>query len=372
MQINQQTGIVECEVTFPGIEKPLRVLRTLHADSTITSSNLARIFWMEGRCTEAVTVWRGILAKDNENPGATLGLLWATDDVTFTHPVRIAEFAYQKGKKSGSPDLALWWYERSLAINPNREATEAAVRYYVAVGDTDSAVAAWRTLAGSLSRNDADYWWAVGQAAELQEDWEASAQAYERGSQITTITPYDYWMRAGWSWEKLKKWEKAEFYYKSALEIRKDLINPYIRLGDVYRYQGLYDQAFAWYFEAQRVDPTSHDPLYRLGHLFLQQHDLTQAQAYLDQALAIKPDNPWIVYDLAQIQYQNGYVEEAIALFNQAIALQAAPPWRWGLELGDWYLDAGQKESALSAYRQAREWGALESDVEERLQRITP
>jgi len=51
-----------------------------------------------------------------------------------------------------------------------------------------------------------------------------------------------------------------------------------------------------------------------------------------------------------------GSAGEAIGRMRQAIALYRGKPWQWAVQLEDWLAEAGDKEGALAAYRQALEW----------------
>jgi len=66
---------------------------------------------------------------------------------------------------------------------------------------------------------------------------------------------------------------------------------------------------------------------------------------------ALEP-NPWHAWSL----YWQGARGEAIGRMRQAIALYRGKPWQWAVQLGDWLAEAGDKEGALAAYRQALEW----------------
>jgi hypothetical protein len=62
--------------------------------------------------------------------------------------------------------------------------------------------------------------------------------------------------------------------------------------------------------------------------------------------------NPWHAWSL----YWQGARGEAIGRMRQAIALYRGKPWQWAVQLEDWLAEAGDKEGALAAYRQALEW----------------
>jgi Flp pilus assembly protein TadD len=48
--------------------------------------------------------------------------------------------------------------------------------------------------------------------------------------------------------------------------------------------------------------------------------------------------------------------ERAVLWLRTAIALYKGQPWDWAVQLGDWLAEAGDREGALAAYRQALAW----------------
>jgi len=69
----------------------------------------------------------------------------------------------------------------------------------------------------------------------------------------------------------------------------------------------------------------------------------------MERALKLNPRHVWSLY-------RQGAREEAIGRMRQAIALCQGKPWQWAVQLGGWLAEAGDREGALAAYRQALEW----------------
>jgi tetratricopeptide (TPR) repeat protein len=258
------------------------------------------------------------------------------------------------------------WYRLSLDLSPDRTAAERLAWLYRRQGRDNEAAAMWRRLAQRFAANSADYWWAVGSAAEFSRDWEQAAWAYGKGSGLAEH-PYIFWIRQGAAYERLQGWSEAEAAYDRALAARSDLALPYLSLGHLQRNQENYQQALEWYRQAGSVAVGEGEPLYYQGLVhFLLEEDL-EARDLLERALAVNPGDVMATYYLAQTLYRLGDFSGAMALLAQAIDLHLGEPWQWARQLGDWYLVVGERDEALAAYSRALEWNAGDADLEERI-----
>jgi superkiller protein 3 len=167
---------------------------------------------------------------------------------------------------------ALEWYEKSFSLVPDVLTANRLESVYLKLERKGEAIACWEELAESLPETDPEHWWALGRAAELREDWEEAARAYGHGAELAP-KPYDYWMRQGANYERLKEWGRAEGAYRKVVEARPDI--PY-----------------------------------------------------------------------------------------------RGQPWQWAVQLGDWLAEAGDKEGALAAYRQALEWKPGDEGIEAKIEAL--
>jgi predicted TPR repeat methyltransferase len=50
--------------------------------------------------------------------------------------------------------------------------------------------------------------------------------------------------------------------------------------------------------------------------------------------------------------------------------LYPGQPWDWAVQLGDWLAEAGDREGALAAYRQALEWKPGDEGIEAKIRAL--
>ncbi len=174
-----------------------------------------RALWLEGRCPEAVEAWQRAVARNPHDAAAWLLLLQAAPETDLRPDPAIAQgitnYALSRGdqaRAAGEWEQALDWYDRAFVLLPNRAAAARLEAVYLQLERKAEAIARWEALADLLPDTDPDHWWARGRAAELAENWEAAAQAYGEGAR-RSAQPYDFWMRQGAAWERLKDWARA-------------------------------------------------------------------------------------------------------------------------------------------------------------------
>jgi tetratricopeptide (TPR) repeat protein len=117
-----------------------------------------------------------------------------------------------------------------------------------------------------------------------------------------------------------------------------------------------YDGMLEWYRKAETVAPNRYEPQYWLGYAHYIREEYAEAQKHLERALELNPQHPWSAYYLAWSLYKQGRREEAVSWLRTAIGLYPGQPWQWAVQLGDWLAEAGDKDVALAAYRQAPAW----------------
>jgi tetratricopeptide (TPR) repeat protein len=256
------------------IETALR----LRLESASTWLLNGRNAWLAGKCSEAREAWRRAMALAPQNRIAwLLYLLSGPKDLQPEPAVAEGLASYFDFQGDGARSAEKWeealeWYEKSFSLVPDVSTANRLESVYLKLERKGEAIACWEELAESLPETDPEHWWALGRAAELREDWEEAARAYGHGAELAP-KPYDYWMRQGANYERLKEWGRAEGAYRKAVEARPDI--PY-----------------------------------------------------------------------------------------------RGQPWQWAVQLGDWLAEAGDKEGALAAYRQALEWKPEAEGIEAKIQAL--
>ena len=134
--------------------------------------------------------------------------------------------------------------------------------------------------------------------------------------------------------------------------------------------QGDYEGALGWYSQAQALDPQI-NPFYLVGNRCWQQEQPAEARAWLEKALQLEPEHLQANYLMAQSLYRLGEKVQAMAFLDQAVSLPSGQPdWRWVVQLGDWRLELGDRQGALTAYRRALELRPGETTIEERIDKL--
>ncbi|MFN3763576.1 MAG: tetratricopeptide repeat protein [Anaerolineae bacterium] len=345
----------------PGAESLLKRALALNPQSARAWLLQGRAAWLAGRCEEAIRDWEHALALAPQDRAAWILYLAAGGNNLQPDPA-VAEgvaayflFLGDRGQKAEQWEEAQRWYALAFSVHPNRRAAGKLEALYLKLERKEAAVAVWEELAAELPVPDPDRWWALGRAAELSEQWERAALFYGEGARRSP-KPYDFRMREGAAWERLKDWARAEAAYRRALEARPDLFWPYLSIGHMRRVQQDTDGALAWYREAETLAPNRYEPKYWVGLAHYLREEDPAAEASFRAALELNPQHAWSAYYLAQSLYRQGRRGEAVEWLQKAITLYSGKPWNWAVQLGDWLAEGGDKEGALTAYRQALEW----------------
>lgn len=255
-------------------------------------------------------------------------------------PESLAIYAYGFGllaEEAQAIDYAVFSYQFSLDLSPSRRVGERLTRLLRREDREVEAVAVWRRLAANLSPEEPDHWWALGQAAELQEDWQLSSWAYGQGGELETEAYPYFWMRQGDILQRIQRWKGAEQAYYRALSVNSYSYAPYLSLGRAH----------------------------------FEQNQQAQAMRWLGQAFLIRSDYVWTNYHLAQVLHRAGDEEVAVDFLARALSLHPGEPWHWAVQMGDWRLALGDRHDALEAYRQALIWQPEEILIQERIARLS-
>jgi tetratricopeptide (TPR) repeat protein len=346
-------------------------------ESRSTLLNRGRIAWIEGKCSEAKEIWEQVTRLWPTDSVSAFWRFWLdggrpevlSEAIGAEQLARYADTSGQQAEREGATDAAISWLELSLSLEPTRGVAGRLATLHREVGRPQDADAVLERLIGELTVEDADYWWALGQVAELDGQWGKAAQAYSRGAELEEA-PYEFRLSEAAALEKLEDWDAAKTAYRAALEARPDLMWPYLRLGHLQRRAGDIEGALARYRQAQAADPDSTLPSFYTGVLFFDHGAVSEAQGYFEKALGIDSSHVESVYYLSQSLYRRGQARDAVNLLAQAVAMQGGQRWRWAVELGDWRLALGNVEGALAAYRQALEWNPEEGSILRRLEHL--
>jgi tetratricopeptide (TPR) repeat protein len=354
-------GYVPCEY-ITNESNSVEQLQDFFSLIPLRSDEMGRALWLNGHCSEAVKTWTEALDSLPQENSAVLGMLLTgrTDFVPLEILSDVSEYAYMTGMIARAHDnlgASAQWYGLSLDLFPQRKTATELARLYREQGYFESERDVWQRVIKISTETMPDHWWAIGKLAELENNWQIAAQAYQTGANLTN-EPFEYWMRSGDLNEKIEAWHEAEKAYQQALTVAPQNWRPYFALGYLNEQQTKYDDAITWYMKAVAIAPKSIDTLYGLGHAYYLMGNDGLAQSYLRDALGVSPNHTWTAYYLAQSLYRSGNRIDAVKSLDSAITSHPGKPWEWAVQLGDWEQEANNCQGAKDAYQRAVSMGA--------------
>lgn len=358
---------------FPNLAEQIQ--RSVVVGDTRALTHLGRVRWLEGHCTEAVDAWEQ--AWTGRDQAAAFELVRVGEFAVLPIDMRrtIADEMYQRGnavaKKQGD-QAAVAWFRRSFDLMPQHTSASALANLYRKSENTAAIFQLWRGMADGLPSVEADHWWAVAELYGLENKWESAARAYTQGAGLTSDS-YSFWMRAGSAWERVRQSDAAIAAYQRAYQTQPNAAwAACLSLGKVYRVRGEYSEALRWYQEARAKDPKNIEAYFRLGETYYLMGDRPQARRYLGEALQIKPDHSNSMYWVAKILRDEGNRELADNWMLDALTRVSDRDTQilWWMELGDWRLAWRDCVGARAAYSSARDAGAKEQTVQQKIKAI--
>jgi protein O-GlcNAc transferase len=347
----------------PGAAQPVaQALRRNPLDERVRLS-AGRVAWLLGDCETALDEWSSMGSGDMigrlEHANALHALGHEEQAVALYREIPgITDYMHLRGDAAeASQDLkaAVFWYELGIEVSPTLATAQALAALYLQSEQRDAATMVWRRLSEGTPQADPVHWWALGQSAELAEDWMTAASAYGQGAALSA-DPCEFLERQEAALDQLEQFAAAEGVSQDALEACPERLWPYLRLGDSRRWQTDYAGALHWYTQAEVLWPEHASPKFYLGLIHFEQKRYEQAEMYFRQALALDPQHSWSMYHLAWCLHETEQKVDAAESLSRAIELDAGEPWRWAMLLGEWQMALGHREEALTAYRQALSW----------------
>jgi tetratricopeptide (TPR) repeat protein len=114
-------------------------------------------------------------------------------------PKLLATYAYGFGRhleEAQAVSSAIFSYQLSLEIAPNQQTADRLTQLLVRENREGEAIVVWDRIAAASPVEDPGHWWALGQAEELQQDWELAADAYGQGAR-SSEEPDKFWLGRG-------------------------------------------------------------------------------------------------------------------------------------------------------------------------------
>jgi len=360
---------------FHEAKRDLELSLVIVPNNTRALTNLGRIAWLRGDCSDAIGLWRQASGQGDSAAVFELFRLGEYSTVSPDLRISLAKMAYQHAGELAQHQngtAAYPWYQRAFELAPRVNSALALADLNTKVGDASKNMTLWQRITNTLPALDSEYWWATAEIYVLNDEPKLAAIAFERGASMTS-DPYTYWMRAGQAWQNDQNWEQATAAYTRAHTTQPDQIWPYMSLGTLNRRQNRLQDALAWFIMARDLDLQKPDPYYYIGETQYLMGNLAVARQNLEQSLNIYPDYPGSKYNLALIYYREGNHGMADAWLVAAI--ENTPGYkvlaqRW-MTLGDWRLEWRNCTGAREAFTHVQAITPNDPIINQRMQTLT-
>jgi tetratricopeptide (TPR) repeat protein len=347
--------------------------------------NLGRAQWLSDERGAATESWKtsvglhpedGIAQLEYANGLYALGRI----DEAVAHYAQIRgidEYFFAMGQhaqQQGVIAAAIEWYELNSRVAPTLISARSLVPLYVKMGQYERAQIIWQRLVNVTPSRSAEHWWAMGELASIEGNWDDAARIFTTGAGLSP-EPYDYLMRAGEAWCRAGNFLAAEEAYRLALRERSDLVSPYLSLGQLALQRGQYDEALDWYSTADRIQPSGGAAKYGQGLVYWQMGDRGSACDYFEEAVAENRMHADAQYYVAQCLYHQGLYRSALVALQDAINTASSHgdrPVTWAVMLADWACELGDLGLARSFYLQALQWDPENAVIRKRLRWLLP
>ncbi len=351
----------EGEALLPDMENSLSGILSAKPGDIRVSTHLGRVYWIEGRCDDALAIWRATASAGEPTAAYELFLRGQYDYLPHQSRRSLADMSYISALQlvlDEEYELAERWTGRAIELMPQREALLRLAYWYDKAGEVSSAKRLWQQMANAYQTSDPEHWFATAKAHEQESEWQSAAEAYTSGASLSA-EPTEFWILAGNAWERVSASDAAIRAYEQAEYAGSPSVAARLSLSNVYRAIGQYDESIKWAGLAQQIEPDSFVPYHYLGLAYNSAGDYAAARLHFEKALELSPEEPWVSYQLARVWYYGlQQPSKAESILAQAIRYHSEPPASWWLELGDWRLVLDRCEAAEKAYAAARSAGA--------------
>ena len=152
---------------------------------------------------------------------------------------------------------------------------------------------------------------------------------------------------------------EAEEEFQKALAANPRSVEVLTELAELKRSQSRFDDAIAYYMQAEKVGSLDYDIAYGLGACYTYKQEYSQAIEWLRKAVRLTPDSAAGRFALGNALFQNGQFEAAIPELNSAVRVEARMKQAYFL-LGRAYAKLGRQEEAKAAIKKLDELNRAE------------
>ncbi|MFQ5902800.1 MAG: fused MFS/spermidine synthase [Candidatus Binatia bacterium] len=164
-------------------------------------------------------------------------------------------------------------------------------------------------------------------------------------------------------------WDRAVAWFLEALRVMPDYGLAHYNLGVMYEDRGLVEKALSAYRKAVRAMPDVAEAHAKLGVVYQLKREWDEAIAAYRKAVQLKPEYAEAHYNLGHIYHQRQQWKEAIAAFEEVIRLKPEFYRAYG-NLGLIYFRLGYKEKAVEMFREVVRLNPGDEFAKEALRRL--
>jgi tetratricopeptide (TPR) repeat protein len=184
-------------------------------------------------------------------------------------------------------------FRRSIGLAPHSTYSTDASNYmanaYMALGDTDGAVKAYKN-ALRLSPNQDDTYISLGNLYFADGKYDEAAEAYEKAVKIWPSSDNHYALGQAYLYLNAGRYSEADREFNTVLRMEPDKPGGYYGLGLNLSKQGRYEDAILQFKEAIRIDPKFYNGYAELGYAHADLGEMDEAQRIVEILEPIAPE----------------------------------------------------------------------------------
>jgi tetratricopeptide (TPR) repeat protein len=234
-------------------------------------------------------------------------------------------------------------FRRSIGLAPNSTYSTDASNYmanaYMALGDTDGAIKAYKDAIGRSPDRD-DTYISLGNVYFSDGRYDEAAEAYEKAVKIYPSSGNHYSL--GQAYLNAGRHSEADREFNAVLRIEPDQPGGYYGLGLNFSKQGRYEDAILQFKAAIGVDPKFYDGYAELGYAYADLGQMDEAQRIADSLEPIAPD---LADTLSRYMYKVDPPKFMFSYANEGFNYQL--PWKTPISSLDSYLAAPDSEKTF-------------------------
>ncbi len=224
-------------------------------------------------------------------------LIDCTPQKGLGQPLELMLYGAERKLKEGDPRGAIETYKEIIRAADAPEAWFGMSEAYLALSDTDSAIASY--FRGILTHEERDQ-----------------------------SNPY-YWMRTGYWYGRTGEKDKALAAFEKALSLNPDDAKAWNNIGVVHYDNGKYDKAIPCFKKAIALDPNDQRFWYNLGLAYYHIGAYDDAITAYNASLHIIEGNAKVWNDLGVAFRFKGEWDKALRCYDRALALSPEDPDIW-------------------------------------------